>query len=347
MIVLAISFFVMYGSIFLSTRQCDDNSGPFLLVTSHNYHNVYKFTLDGCLVKGSVLWGGQATYRGGLRSVKIGTYMGEEALYVADSGKTHAGNYNYWSKVMVFGPSNWGTGFREYKTTVYDASEDLTGSHPYAITFDGDGNVYVSFQHSDNVLRFVKDSFERMPLPAALTASANSNNTAIDYPAGSFFQFGKPGIHASSEQGIRSVQWVDNHLWVANENKREAKYGITILDRDGYIVGHVDIRKPIYIYYDALKSPHVWIGTKESSSGRFEGAVVAINKDTLKVVHIFQSERLVHPTGIVLHEDRLYVGDQTTNTIQVFDRATTAPLPDLDIKKYLSGAIEIIEISST
>ena len=64
LIMFLMAFMFMFGSIFLSVRNCDDQDGPFMLVTSHNYHNVFKFTLDGCLVKTSVLWGGLARYRG-------------------------------------------------------------------------------------------------------------------------------------------------------------------------------------------------------------------------------------------------------------------------------------------
>jgi len=371
-IMFLMAFMVMFGSIFLSVRNCEDQDGPFMLVTSHDYHNVYKFTLDGCLVKSNVLWGGLARYRGGLRGVKLGTYKGEEALYVADSGKLKKSGYNYWSKVLVFGKSNWLTGFRNYEATVYDASEDLAGSHPYGITFDEEGNIYVSFQHTDNVLRFYADTFERMPLPTALVEISGGNVTSngddahskeevavtraleskigegddsLAFAPGSFFQFGEVGIHKASEQGMRAVCWLDGHLWIANENKSEVKQGILIIDEHGYVTGSVNIRKPIYITYVPEQSPYVWVGTKRSSSGRFDGMVVAINKDTLKIEKVFKSKALTHPTGMILVDGELYVGDQETNKVLIFDLETAVQTGEVNVGPSLKGDIELLEIS--
>ncbi len=144
-----------------------------------------------------------------------------------------------------------------------------------------------------------------------------------------------------------SIRWVEDNLWIANENKRELKRGIIIVDKDGKAVGDVNIRKPINIYYNPKVSSRVWVGTKQSSSGRFEGAVVAINKDTHKIEQVITDESLVHPTGMFIHQGKLYVGEQTSNNIHIYDLDTGVKEDELDIKPYISGALELLELSWT
>jgi hypothetical protein len=47
--------------------------------------------------------------------------------------------------------------------------------HPYSITFDSNGNIYVSFQNSNSILRFLKDEFSPLPFPKSLTDSTDNS----------------------------------------------------------------------------------------------------------------------------------------------------------------------------
>jgi hypothetical protein len=167
---------------------------PYLYATVHDESlspNVLKFSRNGCFLSSNVLQIPQeaesdATVE--FRSLALGKYQGKEALYIVDAS-THN------SRVLVFGecskmPEDYGQ--RPFITTAVDSNANGGLDHTYGICFDSSSNVYVSNQHTDNVLRFYKESFEPMPLPPNLVQM----DSRLHYYDGTFVQFGKPLIHS-------------------------------------------------------------------------------------------------------------------------------------------------------
>lgn len=119
---------------------------PFIYLTVHDeIKNVAKYSRDGCLLATNVLENVGVNSKTELRSIAVGSYKGEEALYVADA-------YTKNSQLLVYGPCD-ANGVRPYKATVVTTNMNSGAVHTYGITFDSNGNIYASFQHTDNALR--------------------------------------------------------------------------------------------------------------------------------------------------------------------------------------------------
>jgi hypothetical protein len=129
-------------------------------------------------------------------------------------------------------------------------------THPYGIGQDEQGNVYVSFQDTDSVLRFSYDpsaprvtyytkqdlltgSFVPIESPSGLPLLKKDD---YSYFNGTFVQFGTPSdIGSTGDMGIRSILFVEKNLWVANEDLD----GIVIVNPEGVYVGFVSVKSPI------------------------------------------------------------------------------------------------------
>ncbi len=120
----------------------------------------------------------------------LGQHRGEQVLYVADA-------FTLNSSILVY--SNCDThGRRKYITQVASTASHPGVDHSYGLCFDHHDNIYASFQHTDNVLRFKKDSFKPMQLPVALV----DENPLREYYPGTFTQFGQPKRHKTDEHPI-------------------------------------------------------------------------------------------------------------------------------------------------
>ena len=130
---------------------------PYLYVSHSKEHNIMQLTRDGCLNMNKVLFGvprGKAE----LRSMAIGQYKGESALYVADASP-------HTSQVSIFGDCSYWTGMRSYRASVFtrDGPYSPGAVHAYGISFDKNENIYASFQHTNVVLQAAKDNFDLLP----------------------------------------------------------------------------------------------------------------------------------------------------------------------------------------
>ena len=149
--------------------SCPSSQDPYIYLTVHDeIQNVLKYTLNGCLVSTSVGTGGGFTKSSELRSMSIGTHKGEEALFVADGklffysrliviyiykvSHTHSVAQKSSSVVLIFGGCQ-ADGTRKY---IDHTPLNQGGEHTYGITFDSGNNIYASYQHTDNVLRYAQ-----------------------------------------------------------------------------------------------------------------------------------------------------------------------------------------------
>jgi hypothetical protein len=294
------------------TMKSDCLGPPYLYISLHHeVPNILKYSRDGCLLSETVLKGGHIDTKSNplfteFRSIMIGAYKGAEALYVA---LATTGD----SAIMVYGacsPDDHGQ--REYLGTVVDTKHNAGADHTYGLTTDEGGNIYGSFQHTDVVLRFNKDSFEPMAFPPML----NEVRKQYQYYPGTFYQFGAAGPHISSQQGVRSIAFVNGDLWIANEDVG----GIAVVDvSTGQISNVVIVHNPIGMYYDK-SSNRVFVGSKK---GHWGGAVLAIDPVRMKVVAKYTTNRMNHPAGITSHGDDLYVVEQELGHVYKFSISTT------------------------
>jgi hypothetical protein len=291
---------------------------PYLYATTHHeISNILKYSRDGCLLSSEVLKGGPIDYHdhlSELRSVAVGQYKGKEGvLYVADATSAD-------SSLLIYDRCD-AVGQRKFLTSVVSTDQNAGADHTYGIAFDPEGNIFVSFQHTDNVLRFHKDTLAPYELPVALTLGTNRENK---YFPGTFYQFGQAGIHSLTERGIRSILIVHDNLWIANEDIN----GIAIVSlRTGIISNIVVINSPIGLFYDKYYNL-VFVGSKQKHWG---GAVYAIDPVYLRIVKSYTTNRMNHPSGIVSYDGTLFVAEQVLGVILTFD---------IESGKYMKTIVE-------
>lgn len=127
-------------------------------------------------------------------------------------------------------------------------------------------------------------------------------------------------MHDENTQGIRAIAWVGplRQLWIANEDLHR----ILIVDSDGKYVGKVKTKNPVGMIFDK-ESGLVFVGSKKSSKNT--GSVYGIDILTQKVEKTFTllgGETMSHPTGLAVHGDILFVGEQSMNVILTFNILT-------------------------
>jgi hypothetical protein len=186
--------------------------------------------------------------------------------------------------------------------------------HAYGVAVDANGDLFASFQHTDVVLHFRKNSFSPISspyFPSSSSPSSSQNTSNINhysnmnnYFNGTFVQFGSATTHSPEEQGIRSILWVkkqsDNssELWVANEDLDK----VFIYDQTGKIIRSLVVKNPIGLYSNDDISV-VYVSSKDSKRSK-GAAVYSVKKSSLKIVSTFNIIGMKHPTGVAAVEVR-------------------------------------------
>lgn len=301
---LGIFFVYMAGKFSQPNAFCD--SAPYIYATFHHEApNIYKYSRNGCLLDKEVLQGGPeyalSSHLIELRSIVPGHYNNTPVLYVADA-------YSDDSYLNVYGSCD-AQGKRPYITTAVSTVTNPGINHPYGIAFDNDKNLYVSSQHTDNVLRFYKDTFEPMPFPKHMMRSLAHN---YNYFPGTFLQFGEPNVHDVSQQGVRDVVQVEDQFWVANEDIDS----VYVVDaKSGRVEDIIAVDTPIGLHYNA-ELGLVFVSSKGPKN---MGFVHSISVQTHAFVMEYQSKKMTHPTGMSSHRTTLYVANQKAGQIVSFN----------------------------
>ena len=261
---------------------------PYLYVTLHDKTaNVLKYSRDGCLLSDNVLMMDEAyksIFDVEFRSMAIGKHRNHDALFIAD-----ASDHN--SRLLVFGKciaakENYGK--RHFVEIVVDSKHNKGVDHTYGVCLDKCGNVYISNQHTDSVLRFEVGSFQPMALPRSLQLDHR-----LDYYDGTFVQFGLPKEHGQREQGVRAIAHVFNTIWIAHEEIS----GVAVADLDSGLVTYIiPLDTPVGLFHDEDEGV-VFVSCKSKERG---GIVYAVNSDTFKIHHSYSHHRMIHPTGLHL-----------------------------------------------
>lgn len=307
-VILGVAFgiFIVYFALKMSEPNMFCDGAPFIYATFHDEAaNIYKYSRNGCLLDANVLVGGPrhalSSHLVELRSLVFGTLRDEKVLYVADA-------YSDDSYLNIYGQCDE-NGKRAYISTPVSTVTDPGINHLYGIAFDPDGNVYVSSQHTDNVLRFYKDTFEPMPQPRFMN---RSNADRFDFYPGTFIQFGTPTLHDVTEQGVRDVISVDDKIWLANEDDNSVR----VIDAvTGRVEDIISVETPIGLLYHPAKGL-VFVSSKGEKN---MGFVYAISVSTKLFVQQYKSKKMTHPTGMAVHGATLYVANQKLGQIVSFN----------------------------
>lgn len=306
----------------------DDNGEgpPYIYVTVHDeVKNILKFNRNGYLISRSVLVGGKIHLDSELRSMVVGSYRGEKALYVADASSLR-------SQVLLYRVCpdlvSWC-----FIDSIVRKETNPGVDHTYGLCFDDDGNLYASFQHTDTVLRFDRDTFASMDINPSYSWSGD----VFSYFDGTFVQFGEPSEHSKAARGVRSIIFVRGNLWISNEDLEGV---VVVSTTTGKIVTIIPISSPVGLHYREDYDT-VFVGCR---STEFGGVVYSIDSRTFELKHTFyRSKHFKHPTGITSWRHTLYVGEQSKNVIHMFDMITGKHLGKLVTS--IPGKIEQIYLS--
>ena len=267
---------------YFSSSNC--LGAPFLYVTVHDkIQNVLKYTRDGCFISDSVLVMDRDAGANDVefRSMAIGKHKDHEALFIAD-----ASNDN--SRLLVFGKcieSGYNYGRRPYLETVVQSIQNIGVDHTYGVCLDKEGNVYISNQHTDCVLRFQVGNFRAMALPRSLQLDQR-----LDYYDGTFVQFGLPRLHDRGEQGIRAIASVKTKIWIAHEDLS----GVAVTDIDsGLVTDIISLDTPVGLHYDE-EDGIVFVSCKSKDRG---GIIYAIDPQSYKILNSLAHHKMAHPSG--------------------------------------------------
>jgi hypothetical protein len=325
-ILILISSFILFffqGAAVIGPQCTPKLSAPYLYVTNHSGHIVEKISRDGCVINDNILVDptskrDHAKYRSekeSFRSMYLGNYMGkQDNLFIAAA----TGDYS----LIIYGPCSNSSSYRELLAVAVDKKLIRGSDHAYGISQDPNNNIYLSFQHTDVVIRFSNSSLEPlMPLPSALQRSENPSDP---YYNGTFFQYGAPGkVRKKMDQGIRSIISVGETLWIAYERLDCVKI---VSFKSGEELHTISISRPIGLFYDENNA--VYIGSRENVNG----VVFTADAKSFKISDkTFKHEKCFHPTGLAAYNDTLFVACHHINGIVTFD---------IESRSYLGPILE-------
>lgn len=229
--VLSITLRLSENDLFFRKKDC--LGAPYIYATTHDQvPNVLKYSRNGCLLSQEVLnprpIGNEIVDNPydipEYRAMILGKYKNIESLYIADA----QGN-----EVLIYGGCST-NGTRNFVTVAVSQDKNPGLNHVYGLATDSNGNLYVSNEKTDNVLRFAKDSFEPLSLPPALQREYKS------FIPGTFWQPLKSSEDGG--KGVRAIVKVKDQMWVANE----AMDGVAVVEvTTGMTLNIVVIPSPI------------------------------------------------------------------------------------------------------
>ncbi len=366
----------VFYAVLVMTQSFSCEGAPYLYLTHQGSRNVMKFSRDGCLIHEKVLWGLTNSLKSNMRSMIYGEYKGKEALFVADSDEDKSGVMVFGgclesSSLRPFitriGGGLENAGAQHTYGIAIDWNGDVYASFQKtdAILRFSASNGYAPIENEPDLRSFTmkkyknasSSSTKRMNLQRRIIDTEHRRLQEYEYPIlekhkkddptsnyvyfnGTFVQFGAPNWHNVTEQGIRSILWVNNYteMWIANEDVNQ----VIIVDRRGHLIGSVYVNAPIGLYQTPGVANVVFIGSKAKKIG----AVYAVNTTTRIISKTYQAIGMKHPAGITSYQDTLFVGDQTRNAVLTFNMTTTRVIKMIIPSSKISGYIEQLTLSN-
>lgn len=305
---IVLSATVIYIGMYFSRPNTFCNGPPFIYASIYaNSSSVLKYSRNGCLLSTDVLRGATPPSTGlrphvvRLVSMAIGSFKGASALYVGDA-------CDYDSILMIYSDCSM-DGTREYLTDVISTSMNPGVNRINGISFDRDGDVYVSSQLTDNILRFYKDSFLPMPYPPSLEKKKHT------YP-GTFLQYGPPTARTLTEVGIQSIAIALDYIWIADTHLD----GVSIVDaRSGSLIRFLTMEEaPVALHFNT-EHHVVFISTAAMSSSTHDAIVYAYDASSFELTQTFRSSDIQHPSGLASYRNILYVSCRSLGNIISFN----------------------------
>ena len=301
---IVLSASVIYIGMYFSRPNTFCNGPPFIYASIYaNSSSVLKYSRNGCMLSTDVLRGASPSI--GLRphvvrlvSMAIGSFRGASTLYVGDA-------CDYDSILMIYSDCSM-DGTREYLTDVISTSMNPGVNGINGISFDRDGDVYVSSQLTDNILRFYKDSFLPMPYPPSLEKKKHT------YP-GTFLQYGPRTL---TEAGIQSIAIALDYIWIADTHLD----GVSIVDaRSGSLIRFLTMKTPVALHFNT-EHHVVFISTAAMGSSAHDAVIVyAYDASTFELTQTFRSSDIQHPSGLASYRNILYVSCRSLGNIISFN----------------------------
>lgn len=320
---IVLSASVIYIGMYFSRPSTFCNGPPFIYASIYANNNssssssILKYSRNGCLLSTDVLRGASPPSTSTapptigwhhphvvrLVSMAMGTFRGASALYVSDA-------CDYDSYLMIYSDCGM-DGTRDYLTDVISTSMNPGANHINGISFDRDGDVYVSSQLTDNILRFYKDSFLPMPYPPSLEKKKHT------YP-GTFMQYGSLTTHTLDKAGIRSIAIALDFIWIADARLD----GVSIVDmRSGSLIRFLSIKAPVALHFDA-EHHVVFVSTATTAAMDYDAPAVVVyayDASSFELTQTFRSSDIQHPSGLASYRNILYVSCRSLGNIISFN----------------------------
>lgn len=302
----------------LCTRAADAYLGPpYLYVTFHggkhqgihgDVNSIYKYSRDGYLL-GEVLDHNSTTEQ--LKSLR--------GMYISPKGHLHVVNaIQSDTKVLEYSDCD-AQGMREFIQV--DVKHDTTTNaalwHPYDIDRrfqeENSGTVFLSSQDTRSVVRY---NIHQHPWAPAEPSEAIQRK--LKHPApGLFIQ------HDNEKAAIRGIALgrdPERWLFVADRHSDS----VTVYDYKGYKTDNIKVPKPISVVAGdgvvALNTTNVML---VGSAEKGRDGVYKIDQRSGRVLAKYTSKNLVHPAGMTVYGDELFVCSQSKGAIIVFNFTTT------------------------
>lgn len=315
------------------STSCTNVTGPFFYVTFHDTPaNIIKFSLAGCMI-GPVLNDAtnliKTTQLRAMSLLNLPSSPANSSTSALQDGYLFVNNADVPNcAVLVYSPCITGVSGsqnRNFVTTATNQSLNPGLLHPYGLVVTEE-LLLVSNQHSDNVLRYrTTQGANLVYQPAEFPPPVVHSPHVHQMFYGTFVQYGLPGEHDVTEQGVRDIELVyssstlsqPDQLWVANEDM------LSILIYSASNASLIDTINtgpdymPVGLYFDA-GTGLVFLGVKPVS-GKGDGAVYGLDPSLHVIRTSYTDSSMNHPAGMTVFANTLYVLEQANDKLLSFD----------------------------
>jgi hypothetical protein len=284
-------------------------------------NNIYALSTADGSIKGEVI--SNSLNLRELRNMIIGT---DGKLYLLNA-------YKKDSRVLMFDKINPDGLTRNFLRNVVSISTTPGLIHPFFITFDQGGDLYISVQDTNIVLGIygpntsqpwtIKpiSSYLQHMFPKGIFLSGTFVGAEMaDIPPVTSVPSNLGGLTTDGKHSVRGIVFGPDQIWYVSD---EAKDRINMYDIAGTYLGNIsdpNLKNPDELLYNP-KDGHIYI----ASPGTQRIFKYSLKEKTVKTF-INDPVRLASVSGIAFGEDgNFYAGDRNTMSIYRYDRTGSNP----------------------
>jgi len=284
-------------------------------------NNIYSLSVINGSIQGEVLSNSLRLHE--LRNMIIGT---DGKLYLLNS-------YKKDSRVLMFDKINPDGLTRNFLDNVVSTASAPGLIHPFFITFDENGDLYVSVQDTNIVLSFygpnTSTPWKTKPISSYLShlfpkgiffSGTLVGADTANIPPVTSVPSHLGGLTTEGKHSVRGIAFGSDQIWYVSD---EAKDRINMYDAAGTYLGNIsdpNLKNPDALFYN-LKDDHIYI----ASPGTQRILKYDLKKKTLKTF-IHDAEHLGSVSGIAFGEDgNFYAGDRKKMSIYRYDATGSHP----------------------